>query len=87
MTLEEAGRIRNTEIAKELCLPPVKCMFALFYYDDGGFSISRLGISFKKLDLPHEPISMEEEEEQRIGKNPTLSSPRHKQPLTMKKKI
>jgi NifU-like protein involved in Fe-S cluster formation len=27
MTLEEAGRIRNTEIAKELCLPPVKRMF------------------------------------------------------------
>jgi len=26
MTLEQAGRIRNTEIAKELCLPPVKCM-------------------------------------------------------------
>ena len=25
MTLEEAARIRNTEIAKELCLPPVKC--------------------------------------------------------------
>ncbi|TKA83134.1 Iron sulfur cluster assembly protein 1, mitochondrial [Friedmanniomyces simplex] len=24
MTLEQAGRIRNTEIAKELCLPPVK---------------------------------------------------------------
>ena len=24
MTLEEAGRIRNTEIARELCLPPVK---------------------------------------------------------------
>jgi len=24
MTLEEAGRIRNTEIAQELCLPPVK---------------------------------------------------------------
>jgi len=24
MTLEDAGRIRNTEIAKELCLPPVK---------------------------------------------------------------
>lgn len=29
MTLEEAGRIRNTEIAKELCLPPVKCMLDL----------------------------------------------------------
>lgn len=27
MTLEEAGRVRNTEIAKELCLPPVKCMY------------------------------------------------------------
>lgn len=24
MTLEEAGRIQNTEIAQELCLPPVK---------------------------------------------------------------
>lgn len=24
MTLDEAGKIRNTEIAKELCLPPVK---------------------------------------------------------------
>ncbi|KAF2268476.1 FeS cluster assembly scaffold IscU [Lojkania enalia] len=24
MTLEEAARIRNTDIAKELCLPPVK---------------------------------------------------------------
>src|SRR5271169_181735 len=25
LTLEEAGKIRNTEIAKELSLPPVKC--------------------------------------------------------------
>ncbi len=25
MTLEQAGKVRNTEIAKELCLPPVKC--------------------------------------------------------------
>lgn len=25
MTLEQAGRIKNTEIAKELSLPPVKC--------------------------------------------------------------
>lgn len=29
MTLEEAGRIKNTDVAKELCLPPVKCMFRL----------------------------------------------------------
>ena len=28
MTLEDAGKVRNTEIARELCLPPVKCMFA-----------------------------------------------------------
>ena len=25
LTLEEAGMIRNTEVAKELSLPPVKC--------------------------------------------------------------
>lgn len=25
MTLDQAGKIQNTEIAKELCLPPVKC--------------------------------------------------------------
>lgn len=24
MTLEDAGKVRNTEIARELCLPPVK---------------------------------------------------------------
>lgn len=38
MTLEEAGRIRNTEIAKELCLPPVKRMFPVLsagFVDDG----------------------------------------------------
>jgi Fe-S cluster assembly scaffold IscU len=25
MSLDEAGQVKNTEIAKELCLPPVKC--------------------------------------------------------------
>jgi Fe-S cluster assembly scaffold IscU len=35
MTLEEAGRVRNTEIAKELCLPPVKCTCQpVFCHDD-----------------------------------------------------
>lgn len=29
MTLEDAGKIRNTEIARELCLPPVKRRFTL----------------------------------------------------------
>ena len=27
MTLEKAGAVKNTEIARELCLPPVKCEF------------------------------------------------------------
>lgn len=31
MTLEEAGRVRNTEIAKELCLPPVKRKYYLYH--------------------------------------------------------
>lgn len=30
MTLEDAGKIRNTEIARELCLPPVKREFHQF---------------------------------------------------------
>ena len=33
MTLEEAGRIKNTEIAKELCLPPVKRKFCNILVD------------------------------------------------------
>ena len=28
MTLDQAGNVKNTEIAKELCLPPVKCEFS-----------------------------------------------------------
>ena len=28
MTLEDAGKVRNTEIARELCLPPVKRTFS-----------------------------------------------------------
>ena len=30
MSLEDAGKIRNTEIARELCLPPVKCTYIQF---------------------------------------------------------
>ena len=38
MTLEDAGKVRNTEIARELCLPPVKCMFAACFLGlDWGF--------------------------------------------------
>lgn len=34
MTLDQAGAVKNTEIAKELCLPPVKCesSFLRFQY-------------------------------------------------------
>lgn len=27
MSLDDAGKVKNTEIAKELCLPPVKCEY------------------------------------------------------------
>lgn len=27
MNINDAAKIKNTEIAKELCLPPVKCKF------------------------------------------------------------
>ena len=32
MTLEDAGKVRNTEIARELCLPPVKREYILYIY-------------------------------------------------------
>ena len=32
MTLEDAGKVRNTEIARELCLPPVKCEYHLYRF-------------------------------------------------------
>lgn len=35
MTLEDAAKIRNTEIAKELCLPPVKRKSTLSYIRAG----------------------------------------------------
>lgn len=33
MSLEEAGKVKNTEIAKELCLPPVKLHCSLLAED------------------------------------------------------
>lgn len=33
LTLDEAGKIKNTEIAKELCLPPVKLHCSSEYAD------------------------------------------------------
>jgi len=41
LSLEEAGTIKNTEIAKELCLPPVKLHCSSAYYPQ--FSPSLMG--------------------------------------------
>ena len=57
MTLEQAGRIRNTEIAKELSLPPVKCEYSLFLGDGEkrmGFSeIGYVGNMSSQVDTVH----------------------------------
>jgi Fe-S cluster assembly scaffold IscU len=34
MTLEEAARVKNTDIARELCLPPVKRRFFISYPEE-----------------------------------------------------
>ena len=46
LSLEEAGKIKNTEIAKELCLPPVKlhCSSACFPTISFQWLADRLGI-------------------------------------------
>jgi Fe-S cluster assembly scaffold IscU len=36
MTLEDAARIKNTEIAKELCLPPVKREYSVWMWGNDG---------------------------------------------------
>jgi len=55
LSLEEAGKIKNTEIAKELCLPPVKlhCSSEFFFHsalqilsDNGSSSACRRRYSF-----------------------------------------
>lgn len=35
MTLDQASKVKNTEIAKELCLPPVKCKYLTFLERSG----------------------------------------------------
>jgi len=42
MTLEQAGNVKNTEIAKELCLPPVKRMSPSFIQSWKELTISTL---------------------------------------------
>lgn len=45
MTLEEAGKIKNTDIAKELCLPPVK-LHCSSTYSHCGILAARLNARF-----------------------------------------
>ena len=41
MTLEQAGAVKNNEIAKELCLPPVKRMSWPISLGQGGCLLTR----------------------------------------------
>jgi len=54
MTLEEAGRIRNTEIAKELCLPPVKLHCSMLAEDAIKSAISNYYVK----NPTHKPTSL-----------------------------
>lgn len=45
MTLEQAAKIRNTEIAKELCLPPVKRMCCAYFSGAGVVVVVLIEIS------------------------------------------
>lgn len=42
MSLDDAGNVKNTEIAKELCLPPVKCTYIIEFDTDSFFRWYRL---------------------------------------------
>ncbi|KAF2671013.1 iron sulfur cluster assembly protein [Microthyrium microscopicum] len=54
MTLEEAARIRNTEIAKELCLPPVKLHCSMLAEDAIKSAISNYYVT----NPTHKPTSL-----------------------------
>ena len=49
MTLEDAGKIRNTQIAQELCLPPVKCEFLVSSLSGMGFVGMGFGEELEKI--------------------------------------
>jgi NifU-like protein involved in Fe-S cluster formation len=48
LSLEEAGKIKNTEIAKELCLPPVKlhCSSELLCFGSARGFVAELVLSY-----------------------------------------
>jgi hypothetical protein len=49
MTLEDAAKIRNTEIAKELCLPPVKLHCSMLAEDAIKSAISNYYVKNPKI--------------------------------------
>ena len=51
MTLEQAGKVRNTEIAKELCLPPVKLHCSMLAEDAIKSAISKSSTGFPLFNM------------------------------------
>lgn len=56
MTLEQAGQIKNTEIAKELCLPPVKLHCSSKFFFSFYFFMVYSFLFLKKLVLAEDAI-------------------------------
>jgi len=73
MTLEQAGKIRNTEIAKELCLPPVKLHCSMLAEDAIKSAISNYYVKNPKAratDLGSSNASMPKIEIEQVGEMP-----------------
>jgi len=80
MTLEDAGKIRNTEIAKELCLPPVKLHCSMLAEDAIKSAISNYYTKNPKAaqtDLGGTGSSMPKIEIERISEAPASTSNAH----------
>jgi iron-sulfur cluster assembly enzyme ISCU, mitochondrial len=70
MTLEDAGKIRNTEIAKELCLPPVKLHCSMLAEDAIKAAISNYYVKnpkARKTDLGSATAQMPKIEIEQVG--------------------
>jgi len=80
MTLEDAGKIRNTEIAKELCLPPVKLHCSMLAEDAIKSAISNYYTKNPKAaqtDLGGTGSSMPKIEIENISEAPASTSAAH----------
>jgi len=77
MTLEQAGRIRNTEIAKELCLPPVKLHCSMLAEDAIKSAINNYytkNPKAKQTDLGGTGASMPKIEIEKVMETPASAS-------------